>query len=167
MSVLWVFCWGIQEFAPRNLPSLWGSETFKGMEPSQEGLSNESSIWNKDTLKIQEFWSFVPVTHMCVSTLSHFNHAWLFATSRTAACQAPLSVGFSRQEYWCGLPCPPPGNLTNPGIKPMPLRYPALAGRFFTTSTTWGALYPHGTDQSHTQNEATEIQCTPLEKQTS
>ena len=48
----------------------------------------------------------------------------------------------------------------------MPLRSPALAGRFSTTSTTWGALYPHGTDQSQTQNEATEIQCTPLEKQT-
>ena len=42
---------------------------------------------------------------------------------------------FSRQEYWSGLPCPPPGGLSNPGIK---LTSPALAGQFFTTSTTYG-----------------------------
>ena len=46
------------------------------------------------------------------------------------ALQAPLSMGFSRQEYWNGLPCPPPGDLPNPGIEPISL---ALAGRFFTT----------------------------------
>ena len=44
-------------------------------------------------------------------------------TPLTVACQAPLSMGFSRQEYWSGLPCPPPGYLPNPGIEP---RYPAL-----------------------------------------
>jgi len=47
--------------------------------------------------------------------------------------QAPLSMGFSRQEYWCGLPYPPPGNLTNSGIKLASLMSPALAGGFFTT----------------------------------
>ena len=46
-------------------------------------------------------------------------------------------MGFSRQGYWRGLPCPPPGNLPNPGIKPESLITPALAGRFFTTSSTW------------------------------
>ena len=46
---------------------------------------------------------------------------------------------FSRQEYWSGLPCPPKGDLPNPVIKPMSLPAPALAGRFFTTSTTWEA----------------------------
>ena len=55
------------------------------------------------------------------------------------ACQVPLSTGFSRQEYWGGLPCPPQGNLPDPGIKPMSLTSPALAGRFFTTSTIWEA----------------------------
>ena len=44
------------------------------------------------------------------------------------ACQAPLSVGFSRQEYWIGLPCPPPGDLPNPGIEPESLTSPALTG---------------------------------------
>ena len=43
---------------------------------------------------------------------------WTLATQWTVACQAPLSVGFSRQEYWSGLPFPPPEDLTNPGIKP-------------------------------------------------
>ena len=62
------------------------------------------------------------------------------ATLWTVACQAPLSRGFSVQEYWNGLPCPSPGDLPNLGIKPTPLMSPALAGRFFTTSATWEAL---------------------------
>ena len=57
-----------------------------------------------------------------------------FATPWTVACQAPLSMGFSRQEYWNGLPCPPPGDLPNPGIEPMSIRSPVLAGEFFTTA---------------------------------
>ena len=48
---------------------------------------------------------------------SRFHCVWLFETLLTIACQAPLSMGFSRQEYWSGLPCPPPGDLPNPGIK--------------------------------------------------
>ena len=67
--------------------------------------------------------------------LSHFSHVGLFATPWTAAYQAPLSMGFSGQEHWSGLPCPPPGDLPNPGIKPESLMSPALAGRFFTNST--------------------------------
>ena len=53
-----------------------------------------------------------------------------FVTPWTRACQVPLSMGFSRQEYWCGLPFPSPGDLPNPGIEPVS---PALAGKFFTT----------------------------------
>ena len=53
-----------------------------------------------------------------------------FATPWTVACQAPLSMGFSRQEYWSGLPFPSPGALPDPGTEP---EFPALAGRFFTT----------------------------------
>ena len=49
-------------------------------------------------------------------------------------------MGFSRQGYWSGLPCPSPGALPNPGIKPTSLMSPALAGRFFTTSATWDTL---------------------------
>ena len=56
---------------------------------------------------------------------------WLFVTLWTVARQAPLSLGFSRQEYWSGLPSPPPGDLMDPGIKPSSFTSPALAGRFF------------------------------------
>ena len=51
----------------------------------------------------------------------------------------PGSMGFSRQEYWSGLSCYPPGDLPNPGIKSTSLLSPALAGRLFTTSATWEA----------------------------
>ena len=54
---------------------------------------------------------------VCASVLSHFSHVWLFVTLWTVACQAPLSMGFSRQEYWSELPCCPPGDLPHPGIK--------------------------------------------------
>ena len=54
-------------------------------------------------------------------------------TSSTVARQASLSMEFSRQEYWSGLPCPPPGALPDPGIKPTSLAFPALADGFFTT----------------------------------
>ena len=76
--------------------------------------------------------------HACV--LSRFSHVWLCATLWTIARQAPLSMGFSRQEYWSGLPCPPPGDLPDPGIEPVSsLLSPALAVSFFTTSPTWKA----------------------------
>ena len=57
----------------------------------------------------------------------------LFATLWTTAHQASLSMGFSRQEYWSGLPGPPPGDLPDPGIEPSSLASPVLAGGFFTT----------------------------------
>ena len=57
-------------------------------------------------------------------------------TPWTVACQAPLSMGFSRQEYWSGLPCPPPGGLSGPGIEPLSLMSPALRDRFIITSST-------------------------------
>ena len=74
--------------------------------------------------------------------LSRFNRVRLFETLRTGALQAPLSTGFSRQEYWSGLPCPPPGDLPHPGTEPLSLTSSlALAGGFFTTSTTWEASF--------------------------
>ena len=67
---------------------------------------------------------------------------WLFATPWTVAHQAPLSMGFSRQQHWNGLPCPLIGDLPDPGIEVVSLLSPALAGRFFTTSATWEVLTP-------------------------
>ena len=59
------------------------------------------------------------------------SHVRLLATPGTVACWAPLSTGFSRQEHWSGLPCPPPGHLLDPRAEP---RSPALVGGFFTIS---------------------------------
>ena len=59
----------------------------------------------------------------------------------TVACQVPLSVGFPRQQYWSGLPCPPPGDLPHPGIKPLSLISPILAGGFGTTGKMKKALH--------------------------
>ena len=61
------------------------------------------------------------------------------ATLWTVALQTPLSVGFSRQEYWSGLLFPIPGDLPDPGMEPKSPVSPALAGGFFTTSATWEA----------------------------
>ena len=61
----------------------------------------------------------------------------LFATPWTVACQDPLSVGFSRQEYWSGLPCSVPGDLPDSGTAPTSPVSPALAGGFFAAPTTW------------------------------
>ena len=69
--------------------------------------------------------------------LSHFSHVQPFMTPWTVAYQAPVSMGFSRQEYWSGFPCLPPGYISNPQIKPMSLMFPQLADRFFTTSANW------------------------------
>ena len=67
---------------------------------------------------------------MCVCV---FSHVWLFVTLWTVACQAPLSMGFSKQEYWSGLPFPPPRESSWPRHRSTSPVSPALAGRFFTT----------------------------------
>ena len=72
-----------------------------------------------------------------VGVLCHFSHVGLFATAwNTVAHQAPLSMGFSRQEYWSGLVFPSPGGLPDPGIEPETLIPPVLAVWFFITSAT-------------------------------
>ena len=65
------------------------------------------------------------------------SHVCLSVTPWTVACQAPLSMGFSKQEYWSGLPFPSPWDSSGPGIEPTP---PALAGRFFTTEPSGKSL---------------------------
>ena len=63
----------------------------------------------------------------------------LFEATGTVVCEAPLCMEFSRQEYWGEVPFPIPGDLPDPGIEPVSLMSPALAGRFFTTRNTWEA----------------------------
>ena len=68
------------------------------------------------------------------------SHVQLCVTPWTVAHQAPQSIGFPRQEYWSGLSFSSPADLPYPGVEPMPVVSPALAGRFFITSTIWEAL---------------------------
>ena len=84
-----------------------------------------------------------------------------FVTTWTAACQAPLSLGFSRQEYWSGLPCPPPLDLPNPGIEP---RSPALQANSLPTESpgkpkNTGEPYPLARGSSQPRNW-TLVSCT-------
>ena len=74
--------------------------------------------------------------------LSCFSHVQLFATSQTVACQAPLSMGFSRREYWSGLPFPPQWILPHPGMEPVSFMSPVLADGFFTIGANWEAPIP-------------------------
>ena len=73
--------------------------------------------------------------------LNYFSHIQLFVTPWTVAQQAPLSMRLSRQEYWSGLPGPPPGDLPDPVIKPGSFTSPVLAGGFFATSTPWKVYF--------------------------
>ena len=95
------------------------------------GLQKQRMIFRNSIRVLSYFY------HTCV--LSRYRRARLLVTPWTVAHQALLSMGFSRQKHWSGLACPPPGDLPDPGIEPMSLTFPALAGRFFTTSTTWEA----------------------------
>ena len=73
---------------------------------------------------------------LCYAMLSHFSRVLLCVTLWTVACQAPLSMRFSRQEYWSGLPCPPPRDLPDSRMEPASLSSPALKDGFFTTSAS-------------------------------
>ena len=121
--------WGIKE--------LCNSRYWKGV--SRFGVEGETRYEGER--------SCTPLPTSCLSVrsrltlqrygmLSCFNHV---LTLRTVPLQAPLSMGFSRQEYWSGLPCLPPGDLPDPRLEPEFLMSPSLAGGFFTTSTTWEA----------------------------
>ena len=104
--------------------------------------------------------------HVCL--LSRCSCVGPFATLWTVACQAPLSIGFSRQEYWSGLPFPSPGDLPKPGVKPVSLTLPASSTGFFTTSSTWEFPYKYiysliltvmlwtGNHYSHSRDEETK-----------
>ena len=83
----------------------------------------------------REHFNFLHATYLFLCQVaSVVTDSW---TLRTVAQQTPLSVGFSRQEFYSGLPFPPPGNLPNPGMEPTSLTSPALAGGFLATSATW------------------------------
>ena len=91
-------------------------------------------------LTLRSFWPHLLVHFQSLWVLSRFSCVWLFVILWTITRQAPLSMEFSRQEYWSGLPFPPPEDLPDQEIKPVSLTSPALAEGFLTTSATWEAL---------------------------
>ena len=100
---------------------------------------------------------------LCVCILSRFSCIQLFATLWTVARQAPLFMGFSRQEYWSRLPCPPPGDFLHSGMECMSLAPPALAGGFFNSSATWEAVALVVKKPKHyTQHLITQYLCSLL-----
>ena len=107
-----------------------------------EQKCRERQVWRQRKLHVtsSRLFSFWLLGSWRAFGLSSFSHVWLFVTPWTVALQAPLSMGFSRQEYWRGLPCPLLGDIPKPGIKPVSLMSPALAGMFFITSAIWEAL---------------------------
>ena len=98
--------------------------------------------------------------HACM--LSSFSHVQLFVMPWSVAHQAPLSMGFARQEYLSRLPCPPPGYLPDPGIELASLTSPALTGRLLTNCANW-----QGSKEDKWNSEASEglqrAQQVPLE----
>ena len=138
---------------PREAPKWLKSPTKSGgfSEWRHRSSKNASMYWKNLTWANRSF-----VTNLRYDTavvLSCLSHVRLFSTLWTIACQAPLSMGFSRQEYWSELPCPPPGDLPDPWIEPKSLRSPVLAGGFFTTSTAWEALIQQRAVQNNRQLE--------------
>ena len=128
--------------APSAAPGT--SQVFFSFLAAWWGLQDLSSLtrdWThilSDTLFLsslpnQMFWKVGCLSEICVCVCM-LSCVRLFATPWTVTLQAPLSVGFPRQEYWSGLPFPTPRDLLDPGIEPLSLASPELAGCFFTTS---------------------------------
>ena len=102
------------------------------IQPTEWGKMPTIPILNKKKYMKKDFF------HSCM--ISCFSCVGLFVTLWTVAHQAPLSMGFYRQKYQSGLPCPPPGIFLTQ-VPNLHLTSSALAGRFFTTSATWEAQY--------------------------
>ena len=96
----------------------------------------------REKLQSLSFYWFITLYVSCVCTCM-LSHVWSFATPWTVTPQAPLSMRFSRQEYWSGLPFPSPGDLPDPGVEPASPVSPALAGRFFITEQPGKLQFTH------------------------
>ena len=134
----------------KNLPEMWETwvQSLGWKDALEKGKATHFSIlfWPREFHELY-LWGCkeldtterLSLSLSCMGVLSCFSHVRLFATLWTVGHQTPLSTEFSRQEHWSGLPCPPPGDLSHPRIKPTSLTPPVLSGRFFTTDITWEA----------------------------
>ena len=133
--------WGMSDPIADSIASLLNfdftqliqSQMWANSSQKQDFLETRPQIWKHNSM------FYLPLHSLSFNTilydsqvlhsicmLSHFSHVWLFATPWTAARQAPLSMAYSRQEHWSGVPCRPPGGLPNPGITPASSMAPAL-----------------------------------------
>ena len=127
----------------QNISPSCFSQGFYNVPPLKKKKKN-LKVWS---LVFQPIWQ-QSIENLCIHFLACHVTSVVFDSLQThglIAHQAPLSMEFSRQEYWSGFPCPPPGDFPDPGIELMSLKSPALASRFFTTSATREATLPWGT----------------------
>ena len=132
-SHVWLFVtpWTVPYQAPLSMesprPEYWNGLLFPSpgnlSDPGVKPVSPASPTLEANSLP----WAIQEAHLLLCAVLNHFNHVPLFAILWTVTHQVPLSMRFSKQGYWSGLPCLPLGNLPNPGIEPMS---PALAVRF-------------------------------------
>ena len=118
----------------REYTESWGREHMPCWnEYKMVNMRGMTESWGREHMPCWNEYKMVNMRGMTLYTcmLSHFSHVWLFSTPWTVALQAPLPMGFSRQEYWSGLLDPSPGDLPNPGTEPVSLMSLALAGGLF------------------------------------
>ena len=115
----------LKSLLPFSTSYLCGAE-FSPVTGTKMRLQSRLRISN--TLQVSLFLITAKWDYLCTNVLSCFSHVQLFTTLWTIAHQAPLSMGFSRQEHRSGLPCHPPGDLPNPETEPMSLMSPAFVG---------------------------------------
>ena len=137
---------GLPFLSPGNLPH-------PGIEPASPALQ-------ADSLLLSHRGSPEGSQQLLLSRLSHVR---LLETPWTIIHQGPLSMRFSRKEYWSGLPFPSPEDLPNPEIKPMSLTSPVLAGRFFISSASWEV---HGILQFSSVAQSCLTLCNPMNRST-
>ena len=133
----WYRCW-LQWISKK---SYWLEEREKGWDGRAEGSSAEETEGKLQFHSCLMLMAQVLLPcwihfYLVVLMVRHISHVWLFATLWTVACQSPLFVGFSHQESWSGLSCPPPGGLPDSRIELSQTHsacVSCIAGRFFTT----------------------------------
>ena len=118
-------------FASKS-PSLTCSRSAWIFVICNQGVLTSPTVDRWLNVSLHPIWTCV---YMCVCMLSHFGRVWLFATPWTLTLQAPLSMGFSRQEYWSELPCPPPRDPPDSGVEFMSPVSPVLQVDFLPTES--------------------------------
>ena len=138
-------------FCPLIISVVWLCCGWSGSGTSRSGRVCVSWPVDLTSVNPSQLWSSPCILflnlhyHLCCakSLDSCLNQVWIMSEFRSVACHAALSMGFCRQEYWSGSPWSPLGESSEPGIKPISLKSPELAGGFFTAVATFEAQYYH------------------------